>query len=138
MIESRLKTGSARQERGRRPRVRKLLVVEDDSDLWLAMTTFAFQFDPWLELDFVPNANLARERLHSSIEYDAILTDFLLADSDNGYALYREWRGDPKRFAMMSSMPLSLPELAENEFLAKPFTGRELRRALNSLLGGRR
>lgn len=117
------------------PRARRVLIVDDDCEQWLAISSFAFALDPMLELEFVGTADEARERLEGACRYDAVLADFLLADSDNGYQLRDAWRGEARRFAMMSSLPLEVPCEEPVEFLRKPFSGRECRRLLSRLLG---
>lgn len=134
MYQSALNIHSQPHDRAIQSGARRILVVEDDVDLWLAISNLAFPFFPLLEFDFVANVDLARQRIEERIPYDAILADFLLADSDNGYQIRKLWQGESRRFALMSSMPLSMPDLEGSEFLAKPFSGRDLRKLLNRLL----
>lgn len=121
------------QPESRSPRI---LVIEDDGSLMPILSRAVAGLDPEVVLDWVTNATDARSALHDG-KYDAILADFLLADSESGFALRTdsEILQPEARFAMMSALPISLPERSFR-LLNKPFSIRECRDFLKDLLRG--
>jgi DNA-binding NtrC family response regulator len=120
------------------PRIRspRILVVEDDPAIIPLVTRALVQLDPDIVLDWAFNAEDARSALASG-GYEAVLADFVLADSDSGYSLLSECREyQPNaRFAMMSSLPIAPPEKTAG-FLRKPFAVSQCRSFLADLLDG--
>ncbi len=104
---------------------RRLLVVEDDADLWPILERIGGIVDRGLRIDFAPDADRALYRLMSEERYKAVLADVLLPGDHGGYWLrsmcdrYQPWAG----FAMMSSSPKL--EGFDALFLPKPFSIRQ-------------
>lgn len=126
---------SAEEEMKAEP-FRRVLVVEDDPDLWEIMRRTLLAIDPDVLIDFVDNAADGIDRLSEGGPYELVMSDFLLADSKNGYWLrsHCERLQPAAQFAMMSSMPIGA--MGENEcpFLRKPFTLSDCRTFLEKLL----
>ena len=103
---------------------KRVLIVEDDPDLCLLIERLASQLSIEVELCFARSVDEAVLHLDQSQDFDLILADFLLADSKNGYQLQQLCadRAPNSNFAMMSSMPIQLPDAREADFLQKPFT----------------
>ena len=118
-----------------RPRLRspRLLVIEDDPSIIPLLTRALIQLDPDIVLDWACNADEGRSAL-ASCDYDAVLADFMLADSESGLALYEDCQAlQPDAcFAMMSALPIRLPE-RRFRFLRKPFDVDDCRRFLADL-----
>ena len=112
----------------------RLLVIEDDSDLLPILARVVHAIDPELEVDWATHAEAARSAVRTE-QYRAILSDYLLADSDTGLVLYRDCtQHQPEaRFAMMSALPISLPS-DSCQLLRKPFTLSECQSFLAQLL----
>lgn len=143
-------TGERRRTAGRpvrrsRRRVRadeaerrlRMLVVEDDRDLWPLVEGAVRQLDPSIVTEFAPDFRDASHRIEGGRRFDVVLADFLLADSENGWRLRsicRERQPDAA-FAMTSSMPMRLPDLQSAPFLRKPYTMQECRRFVARLFG---
>lgn len=123
---------SRRRRRSRRPR---LLVVEDDSDLWTALERVARLVDPAMQVDCASDTAHAVERM-SQARYDLILVDFLLADSPTGYSLRSVCRRlqPGATFALMSALPLRTQETDGCPFLLKPFSVSGCRDFIGGLL----
>lgn len=104
---------------------RRILVVEDDVDLCMLIRQVIQEMEENIHVQFASTVHEASMWLDGSQRFDLILADFLLADSRSGYELRAicQDRTPDTLFVMMSAMPLQLPELGENEFLQKPFTG---------------
>ncbi len=120
---------------GIRIRSTRLLVIEDDTSMIPLVSRALTYLDPDIVLDWATNADDARSALTDG-QYDAILSDFMLADSDSGFSIYSDCRTlQPNaRFAMMSALPISLPDGAYG-LLAKPFDVNECRNFIEGLLG---
>jgi DNA-binding NtrC family response regulator len=119
-----------------RLRRRRLLVVEDDLDLWKMVERIARAVDPEVIIDFARNADEAIDRMLERHRYDLILADFMLADSRSGFWLQQRCeRLQPwSNFALMSALPLRTPGPISCPFLHKPFTIPECRDFLAQLL----
>ena len=122
-------------------RQRRVLVVEDDRDLSTAVMRIARGVGPSVYVDWVCNAEDARERLAAAY-YEIVLVDQYLEGSERGSSLIDKcWDRYPTTtFAMMSALELSkLVTLAERELplgisiLPKPFTAPEMRIFLQRL-----
>ncbi|MFK7896347.1 MAG: response regulator [Myxococcota bacterium] len=106
---------------------RHILVVEDDIDLCMLIQQVVQGMDENVHVQFASTVHEAAMWLDGSPGFDLVLSDFLLADSRSGYELRKicQERVPDAQFVMMSAMPLNLPDLAENEFLQKPFSPTE-------------
>ena len=115
---------------------RRILLVEDDRDIWPVIRRIASQIDSEAIVDCVPDAISAVERMSGDDEYDVVLADFLLEGTRSGYWLEARCQAlQPRaRFVMMSAMPLAAPGIDESAFLRKPFTANECRSFLQGLL----
>ena len=116
----------------RRPR---LLVVEDDPDMWRLVERAAREANPEVLIHWTTNAEGARNALER-FEFDAVLADFMLENSESGWWLLGECRRlQPKAsIALSSSLPLRAPGAAGCPFLQKPFGIEECRAFVTRLL----
>jgi DNA-binding NtrC family response regulator len=105
--------------RVRRPR---LLVVEDDLELWKLIERAVRAANPDVAIHWAADASSARLALES-YSFDAVLADFLLEDSSNGWTILSESRRlqPDARVGMASALPLRLPKAERCPFLQKPF-----------------
>ena len=111
---------------------KSVLVVEDDPDLCVLIRRIVEESFESLNVQFASSVHEAANWIRHNDPVDLVLADYLLADSDSGYELRdlcQKWM--PKTtFAMMSSMPLELPNVAAGSFLKKPFSLGECREFL--------
>lgn len=118
------------------PRIhsKRILVIEDDHFMLPLISRALAHLDPDIVLDWATNAEDARSALASG-RYTAVLADFMLEDSDSGFSLFGDCRElqPSARFAMMSALPISLPEGAFG-LLRKPFNVEECGDFLDRLL----
>ena len=119
-----------------RVKSRRILLVEDDRDLWPIIERVTRQLDDEAILECLPDAWSAVERMSGSESYDVVLADFLLEGTRSGYWLqsFCEALQPRASFLMMSSMPICSPNLATECFLRKPFTFSECRDFLEGVL----
>ena len=112
----------------------RLLVIEDDSDLLPILARVVHGIDPDMKVDWASGADDARAAINSE-RYHAILSDYMLADSDTGLVLYQDCvKYQPQaRFAMMSALPITLPD-ETCQLLRKPFTIAECHEFLSRLM----
>ncbi len=114
---------------------RRILVVEDDPDLWPLLRRFSQQLDPTLEVDVCGSPPEARIRLAAQVRYDAVVSDFCLPRPGDGYGLrssiesLQPWA----RFGMISALMGFRPP-REIPYLPKPFTPAQYRVFLRELL----
>jgi DNA-binding NtrC family response regulator len=117
--------------------VKRILVIEDDLDMWPMIERAVRNLGNEVQLELVSDYTDAADSLRSDARYAVVLTDYLLADSVSGLhlrALCQEFQ--PKAaFAMMSAMPVRVPDLQSRLFLRKPYTISECERFLARLLG---
>ncbi len=115
---------------------RRVLIVEDDPDLWEMLKLTLLAIDPEMQIDFVDNAEDGVDRMSGGGIYELVMSDFLLADSKNGYWLrdHCERLQPEARFAMMSSMPIGALGDDDCPFLRKPFTLSDCRAFVETLL----
>ncbi|MGI9590438.1 MAG: hypothetical protein ACR2P8_03640 [Myxococcota bacterium] len=116
----------------RRPR---LLVVEDDPDMWRLVERAAREANPEVLIHWTTSADGARSALER-YEFDAVLADFMLENSQSGWWLLGECqRLQPNaRIALSSSLPLRSPEAIGCPFLKKPFGIQDCRTFVTRLL----
>lgn len=118
------------------PKIRstRILVVEDDHGMMPLLSRALANLDPDIVLDWATNAEDARAAMRDG-HYDAILADFMLADSDTGYSLYADSRElQPMApFAMMTALPIAPPDGAWG-LLSKPFDVTQCQAFLAELL----
>lgn len=115
----------------------RILVIEDDPGMLPLVSRGLALVDPDYAIDWVTTADEGRTALVSG-EYRAVLADFILADSESGFSLHADCRilQPDARFAMMSALPISLPENAYG-LLRKPFDVAECRTFLEGLVAER-
>ena len=113
----------------------KVLIVEDDPELWPILERFSEAADPGVEIEFAGNASEAEERLTSGTRYNAIVTDYCLPRPGAGKAILdRATSLQPwARVGMVSALMGFEPEKG-TPFLAKPFTRQTYLRFLRNLL----
>lgn len=115
---------------------RRMLVVEDDRELWAVLHQTILAVDSSVSVDFVETAEEALDRLVDDKPYDLVLVDILLAGQQNGYWLrercaeFQPWA----IFAMTSSMPLARLGGPECPFLRKPYSPEDCLRFLRDLI----
>lgn len=104
----------------------RLLVVEDDLSMWELVERAALESNPEMQVHWAADAEAARLAMEH-YDFDAVIADFMLGDSSNGWsilALARELQPDA-RLAMASALPLRPPETGDLDlevpFLRKPF-----------------
>ena len=115
---------------------KRLLIVEDDTDMSLLLNRIARELDRDLVVRSVRSVHEATAMLEEETGFDLVLADFMLADSRNGWEL-RDLcadRAPNSRFALMSSMPLDFPDFKQEAFLQKPFSPGEATDFLRSHL----
>lgn len=117
----------------RRPR---LLVVEDDPDMWRLVERAAHEANPEVVIRWATDAEGARQALEQHT-FDAVLADFMLEGEQSGWWLLGECRRlqPSARIALASSLPLRAPGAAGCPFLQKPFALDECRTFVTRLLG---
>ena len=102
-----------------RPRI---LIVEDDVDSWKLLEIAVHRARPEAAIQWASDAESARLALESC-QFDAVLADFTLADSINGWRVLSECRRlqPTARVGMTSALPLRPPPSESCPFLQKPF-----------------
>jgi len=102
-----------------RPRI---LIVEDDVEMWKLIERAVHAANPDVEIHWAADAESARLALRS-YAFDAVLADFMLEDSSNGWTILSESRRlqPGARVAMASALPLRPPGSEGCPFLQKPF-----------------
>lgn len=115
-----------------RPRI---LIVEDDVDMWKLIERAVHAANPDVEIHWASDAEGARQALHR-YAFDAVLADFMLEDSSSGWTILSESRRlqPDARVAMASSMPLRPPGAEGCPFLQKPFDIARCAEFVNRLL----
>lgn len=114
---------------------RRVLIVEDDAELWPVIERYSMRAQQGMQLEFAGSAEEAEQRLASGAHYDVVLADYRLpGERDGKKVLERADALQPwARVAMMSSQrgvtPWGIP------FLPKPFTAKSYQRFLRELLG---
>lgn len=126
----------------RADRTRRILVVEDDTDLSTIVVRIAGALDSDIEVDWARSAEQAADLLRST-PYDLVLADHFLAGPVLGAKLVSECSRlyPDTTLAMMSALPLrEFVQLAERELpsnvqlLPKPFSAVDLRAFLHAVL----
>ena len=113
----------------------RILIVEDDVELWPALERYSTRAKPGLQLDFVPSVQEAELRLASYARYDVVVTDCYLPEREGGNRVLEStialqpWA----RVGMMSGQSDAAPD--GTPFLPKPFTPVGYRCFLRELLG---
>jgi len=102
-----------------RPRI---LIVEDDVDSWKLFEFAVHRARPEAEIQWASDAASARLALETCV-FDAVLADFTLENSSNGWRVLSECRRlqPTARVGMTSALPLRLPPNESCPFLQKPF-----------------
>ena len=114
---------------------RRILIVEDDPDLWSLLGRYSKTLDPTLVLDFCDTPTDATRRLSEGIRYDAVVADFCLPAPGDGYEVrssaesLQPWARFGMISALMGFKPKKIP------YLSKPFTSNQYRSFLSELLG---
>jgi DNA-binding NtrC family response regulator len=113
----------------RNPRV---LIVEDDKDLWPILDRVGWLVDSDLVIDFAEDANSALTHLLDDERYDAVLADVQLPNRHTSvWVLEKSQRLQPwADVALMSAHPCDV----DIAFLSKPFSIRQCRSFLTDLL----
>lgn len=113
---------------------KRILIVEDDPDLWAIFQRYSAQVDPGLEIDIVGTSDAAIARLSSDVRYDAVVTDFCLPRPKDGRRVQRNVaKLQPQtRLGTVSALMGYKPD--DMPFLAKPFTPTQYRHFLRELL----
>ncbi len=116
----------------RRPR---LLVVEDDLEMWRLIERAVRAASPDAAIHWAADADGARVALER-YDFDAVIADFLLPDSTSGWSVLRLSRAlQPRaRIAMASALPLRPPGSEGVPFLRKPFDLARCREFVTRLL----
>lgn len=127
---------SASEQRLLRIHRPRLLVVEDDPDMWKLVERAAREANPEVIIHWATDADGARSALEQQ-EFDAVMADFMLENSQSGWWLLGECRRlQPQaRIALSSSLPLRAPGATGCPFLQKPFGMAECRQFVTQLLG---
>lgn len=114
----------------------RLLVVEDDPDMWRLIERAAREANPEVLIHWTTDAEGARSALEC-FEFDAVLADFMLENSQSGWWLLGECRRlQPRaRIALSSSLPLRAPGAVGCPFLQKPFGIEQCRSFVTQLIG---
>jgi DNA-binding NtrC family response regulator len=127
---------------GLQPMASRVLVVDDDRDLFPIFRRILAQVDGDLVLDWASSVTDALVLLDSR-SYAFVVSDYLLRDG-TGFEL-RSWRDrrlPEQPFGMISVIPLADAQLRTDgrpvRFLPKPFTPVHLRAFLRSLRGDSR
>lgn len=118
---------------------RRLLIVEDDRELYTVLERSARRHCPNLAIDWASDVAGATRQLRC-VRYDAVLADYVLGPDERGTALLRPFRTHQAeaRFAIMSATPLA--ELLDRvpdptlQLLPKPFTSAEFAAFVQSLV----
>jgi DNA-binding response OmpR family regulator len=113
----------------------RLLVVEDDPSMWKLIERAARDANPDVVIHWATDADGARLALER-YRFDAILADYLLENSIDGYSVLGEARRrQPRaRIGMASALPLRPPGDNGCPFLRKPFEFAECREFVAQLL----
>lgn len=113
---------------------RRLLVIEDDEDLWPLIGRVGCAIDSRIAIDYAATVNEAVDKLCEPIRYDAVLVDNCLPRPGVGAQLrvpietLQPWA----RTAMMSGR--TCPDVESWNFLPKPFSFSQCRSFLHRLL----
>ncbi len=104
------------------PRQLCILVVEDDVDIWHLIQRAVETALPGAAIRWVSDAGSARLALESC-RFDAVIADYMLEDSTNGWTVLSECRRlqPHARVGMTSALPLRPPRNESCPFLQKPF-----------------
>lgn len=113
---------------------RRMLIIEDDPDMWPILERFSAEADPTLEVEFAGSADEAEARLESEVRYHVVLSDYCLPRPGAGVeVLERAARLQPQaRVGLISALMGYQPK--DTPYLSKPFTREHYRRFLRDLL----
>ena len=113
----------------------RLLVVEDDLDMWRLIERAVRAASPDATIHWASDADGARLALET-YPFDAVIADFLLRDSGSGWSILDlSRRLQPRaRIAMASALPLRPPDAEGVPFLRKPFNLERCREFVTRLL----
>jgi CheY-like chemotaxis protein len=116
-----------------RPRI---LIVEDDPEMWRLIERAVRAANPDVAIHWAQSAPAARSALEC-YRFDAVLADFMLEGSDDGWTVLAESRRlqPAARVAMASSLPLRPPRGESCPFLQKPFDVARCAAFVSQLLG---
>lgn len=113
----------------------RLLVVEDDRELWPVLARVAWLANSDLQVDFTADTEAAVAKLEGDIRYDAVLADYLLDDHTGLWVKQSVASRQPwARVGIMSSFPVENAVGGECAFLPKPFSIRDCRSFLSELI----
>ena len=115
----------------------RILIVEDDAELWPALERYSSRAKPGMQLDFARSAEEAEERLASDARDDVVVTDSHLPEQEGGKRVLE--RADALQPWARVGMISGKSDVAREgtPFLPKPFTPIGYRRFLRGLLGWR-
>ncbi len=113
----------------------RILIVEDDPDLWPLLTNFSRRVDPTMTVDFCESRGEAIEMLGQQVTYRAVVSDLCLPKPGDGLKLVAKVRElqPAARFGMISAL-MGFKPPKDVCYLAKPFTPDQYRHFLRDLI----